>query len=1580
MSRLQRTPPPRPFPNARPVQEAAAAVQTQNQRSEAAAINGANAPSIQSIVNTYQSNMLVHYQPTYSFSRNGNDFINLGQRRLNIKKNGGFTVIVSIRFSSVGTWERIFDFAFPRGDQLMMAREGSSNNLIVRVNTNESLTCSNAIIPNETNIFVLTYNVSTRELKLRRVNGNSVYTRTSGIFDDSMLYTNCYIGKSNYPDAMLGGIMHYFYMFQKLLTEEEINEYMEIAGTYEDIRRVVPEGNSKINIRSSLLSTNKLVHYQPTRIFTRVKDDFVNLGSKQMNIVRNGGFTVIVSMEFSKTIPGQWERIYAFGQERKNGIFLSRRDTSQDLLISMDGQEHFTCPEAILYGENVFYIYYYEKTKLLYLIRMNDGKQYAFTHRNTVSDSTVYSESTIGKSPFSENALLEGLVNYMYIFDTYVDQEQAVEYMKLGSTYLTQSRLEDNILIQQDRVKVARFLVDNSHYSKFPTLLQEEKYFLVPSKTYTFSVPNTVTSSSIVKSTTHQPDIVYLKSPSNVMRYSTFMDKFTFTNTSTTPLVFSGVLDMNGGIIEIDVGSVTFMNLTIYNVVGIIVHPGCYLRIENSFIYGGELVNGNVLNYGIESQGELMMIGGSCYAKNSTFIGGSDLLFDNGQTCIMCNDGDFVSENCIIKGGNGESDLAPTTNEQPFEQKTNPFNISTLDILLSFVMTRLTYIDTLMNPGMKEYIINNSLDKNKGLEAWNQYNTMKNETKKNAFRTFKNFFLEKPKYIRYLGRKFRSHIETVFEPSSYMISATDIIKAYRDHANTLSISDDKKDVQKVAGKFIANSITLVMATNTITFATQVTGQEILDDNVYEKEPAYRWWMQIHEMDFEQFTLENGLAKGNERILKRFQEEYYQEVAGEYLGQKLEQIAESYADKSAPRGRDAIRAKLKDIAVKGKELIQKLRSPIKSLRTVLTNAKQQILNALKEVASRTLRENAKRAGRTVAVAVGKKVGAMIGKQAGARLATFAAGKAVGAALAGPTLGLSLVIGIIVDLLVALGTDLYDRYSGNRAKNMFVDTSYSITGMVGNGISDGIEDLLKVDELLARGDLGSTILAYIIMVGARYVELVVKSITFLVDFVLGLFESIATLVSTITNFFFFMRGSGNIRGNYKIEEFQLKTREDGNPSRADDGSPGANGGAGGIGIMVSDVGFCTLIDSNVYGGNGGNGANGTNGSNGGYYIKPHDRYREPIGSDFVREANASFPASKNRMRELLIKSHSTIQDAWLKEEGGDTLFEYSFKNRAYMYNSGVSTSLWQGPPAKDSGIYLHPSGETNGRRDLYFDPRDRNDNWIHNVYTVDIWWRQSGITSFFPLQINMEDDKVTPMYPFLTPNGGFGGNGGNGGNGGTAILSESMNMRIVRTNMYIGVAGIRGNGGRKGYGTRRRQISLKAFMKGIPNSPSFELKSIEIKHIGFGSDGRDGLTGQYDGSNGYEFIQSKGHVKYIDRPITWNQMNDTSRFKGIVTISNKGTSVQSGIRYMYASFDKPLPIKDKFIVTMCDPVRFTERFVPGFILTDTKDAKSTNTILKGYVNARFNLFNKDEVYRSPNHKQPLIPDISSLFFEP
>jgi hypothetical protein len=201
-----------------------------------------------------------------NFDKSANSYVTLPSTGF-ANFTGGFSAGVWAYPTSFTNWERFFDFGNgASSDNIVLYRSGGSNDLLYSVFNGSSattITAANAIELNKWQYFAVTESANGTTTLYK--NGKVLATGTSNI-PRNIARANNYIGKSNWADPLFGGQMSDFSVWNRALTQTEINTAM--ATTFSS-------------------NESGLVGYWPMKELsgTTVKD----VGSSQLNATAQSG-------------------------------------------------------------------------------------------------------------------------------------------------------------------------------------------------------------------------------------------------------------------------------------------------------------------------------------------------------------------------------------------------------------------------------------------------------------------------------------------------------------------------------------------------------------------------------------------------------------------------------------------------------------------------------------------------------------------------------------------------------------------------------------------------------------------------------------------------------------------------------------------------------------------------------------------------------------------------------------------------------------------------------------------------------------------------------------------------------------------------------------------------------------------------------------------------------------------------------------------------------------------------------------------------------------------------------------------
>lgn len=138
---------------------------------------------------------------------------------------GGITIFGILNFGSASFWERIIDFGNgSASDNILFARNSTSTTLSLEIYTNLStsggyVSATNGVLDNTIACYAATAN-GTNSVLYR--NGASIYSQAYTALPRNISRSNCYIGRSNWPDAYFETTMNVIMIYNRALTATEI--------------------------------------------------------------------------------------------------------------------------------------------------------------------------------------------------------------------------------------------------------------------------------------------------------------------------------------------------------------------------------------------------------------------------------------------------------------------------------------------------------------------------------------------------------------------------------------------------------------------------------------------------------------------------------------------------------------------------------------------------------------------------------------------------------------------------------------------------------------------------------------------------------------------------------------------------------------------------------------------------------------------------------------------------------------------------------------------------------------------------------------------------------------------------------------------------------------------------------------------------------------------------------------------------------------------------------------------------------------------------------------------------------------
>ena len=149
------------------------------------------------------------FSPAYvSYSRDFEQFLDGGARRINLRTGGGLTIVAVVRFTgSPGSWERILDVGNGRASEnILLARKGTSDSLVFRIYEGSSTVCSfnssGAIVQDQWMTIVARYSAATNTVDMLK-DGTVLGSAQCSATPQDRTVAMSYVARSHWGDDYL---------------------------------------------------------------------------------------------------------------------------------------------------------------------------------------------------------------------------------------------------------------------------------------------------------------------------------------------------------------------------------------------------------------------------------------------------------------------------------------------------------------------------------------------------------------------------------------------------------------------------------------------------------------------------------------------------------------------------------------------------------------------------------------------------------------------------------------------------------------------------------------------------------------------------------------------------------------------------------------------------------------------------------------------------------------------------------------------------------------------------------------------------------------------------------------------------------------------------------------------------------------------------------------------------------------------------------------------------------------------------------------------------------------------------------
>jgi hypothetical protein len=167
---------------------------------------------------------------------------------------------------------------------------------------------------------------------------------------------------------------------------------------------------------------------------------YINAGSKTFAINTKGGFTAIAYVAFTGSV-GDWESVFVFGNGSfSDNLFLSRSDATSTVSVELYNGDSsvVTVSNQNAISQNVWAMYtvrYSASTRVLSVYK-NGNLLASDTATEAITDKIGLSKCYIGKSNWEGDALFNGNIAGLYVYDRYLSDSEVASvtsYLRSGA-------------------------------------------------------------------------------------------------------------------------------------------------------------------------------------------------------------------------------------------------------------------------------------------------------------------------------------------------------------------------------------------------------------------------------------------------------------------------------------------------------------------------------------------------------------------------------------------------------------------------------------------------------------------------------------------------------------------------------------------------------------------------------------------------------------------------------------------------------------------------------------------------------------------------------------------------------------------------------------------------------------------------------------------------------------------------------------------------------------------------------------------------------------------------------------------
>ncbi len=142
-----------------------------------------------------------------------------------------FSITVWVFPQQIGSWSRVIDFGNGQANEVMLSLDSGSNNqkpsFLANLGQWQQIGSSRALNLNQWQHLAATFNGSTMNIY---INGTLTASKNfSTLMPQSLSRSNCFVGRSNWPDGFSSSILDDLRFYNKSLSQNDIVELMNIS-------------------------------------------------------------------------------------------------------------------------------------------------------------------------------------------------------------------------------------------------------------------------------------------------------------------------------------------------------------------------------------------------------------------------------------------------------------------------------------------------------------------------------------------------------------------------------------------------------------------------------------------------------------------------------------------------------------------------------------------------------------------------------------------------------------------------------------------------------------------------------------------------------------------------------------------------------------------------------------------------------------------------------------------------------------------------------------------------------------------------------------------------------------------------------------------------------------------------------------------------------------------------------------------------------------------------------------------------------------------------------------------------------